>query len=190
MKIIILVTFLTFSTSCSTIDYEKNSKLIKYTKSSILSVHIGYEYYLNGKLMDHPLQFSDGVIDIEKDYKLIIQKIKDGNQFSNVKIDFPAAEYELELNIIFKNESNLALAFISGVTFTLFPSIIDSDLEIQGILYNRRLGIKSKKIIASGKMRTYFGILQLIYMPFSNSSKNRELLISNLLNQIMNDTEL
>jgi hypothetical protein len=145
---------------------------------------------MDGELFDHPIQISDGIIDIQNDFQIILEKIKNNDQFSYVEIDSSTSEYELEINVIFRNNMNFFQGFLSGLTLTFIPSYYDTDLEIQGILYNRISGKKSKKIITKGNMRTYVGIFPLFSRIFSDSSKNREILINNLLDNLLYNLEI
>ncbi|MBM9546640.1 hypothetical protein JWG40_06395 [Leptospira sp. 201903074] len=190
MNFKLIIALLFFITNCSTISYEKKPKLSNNSNKSTVSIHIGYLYYMDGELFDHPIQISDGIIDVRNDFQLIMQNLKYNNKLSFVEIDSPKSQYELEINVIFKNKMNFLQGILSGLTLTLIPSYYDTDLEIQGILYNRISGKKSKKAITNGKMRTYVGIFPLFSRIFSDSSKNREILIKNLLDNLLSDLEI
>ncbi|WP_244310319.1 hypothetical protein [Leptospira noumeaensis] len=145
---------------------------------------------MDDELFDHPIQISDGIIDIQNDFQIVKDKLKKNSQFSNIEIDSSKSQYELEINVTFRNKLNFIQGILSGMTLTLIPAYDDTDLEIQGILHNRITGKKTKKITTKGKMRTYIGIFPLFARPFSDSSKNRELLITNLLDNLLYNVEI
>ncbi len=138
-------------------------------------------------MFDQPLQLNEGEYIIQKDIEYVKECIIKELSNSKLLIDSTSATYEIELNIVFKNKYPFLLAFISGLTLTFLPAYFDTDLEIQGRMLNRKTKIYSKKVITSGKMRTYIGLLPLFGLPFSNSSTNRNILIQNLIKKTLKD---
>jgi hypothetical protein len=176
--------------NCSTITKIDSSHFVQNKEKSEYSLHIAYEYYVNNELFDQPLQINEGDYLIQKDIKYIKECIKTELSNSKISIDSTSAPNELELNIVFKNNYPFLLAFVSGLTMTLLPAYFDTDLEIQARLFNRQTKFYSNKIINSGKMRTYIGIIPLFGLPFSNSSNNRNFLIQNLIKKTLNDIKI
>jgi hypothetical protein len=190
MKTYITIPFILTLINCSTISITEVGDTKKQRQSSEYSIHIGYEFYYDNLLYDQPMQISDGIIDVPRDYKLCLNSLEKEFPNSKVSVDSPSAENQIELNVIFKNNSSFILAFISGLTFTIIPAYFDTDVEIHASSYNRKNKATPKNVTNSGKMRTYFGIIPLIGLPFSSSFNNRETLINNLVKKSIHDLGL
>lgn len=187
MKYFSLILIALTLTNCSSISVVDIGTIKKQRNSSQYSVHIGYEFYYDNLLYDHPFQVSDGIVDIPRDYKLFLNSLEKEFSNSKISVDSPSAENQIEFNVLFKNNSSFLLAFISGLTFTIIPAYFDTDIEIHATSYNRKNKILSKKVTNSGRMRAYFGIFPLLGLPFSSSLSNRETLIDNLVKKSIHD---
>ena len=189
MKYIIFLSLVASLVSCLSI--EKNEILTRIPTTNIkkVSVHIAYEYYLNENLHDVPLNLNSDLVGLHKDYLIVTKILKNQNLYSDMQFDSTFSEFELELNLKFKDSINLTYLLFTAATLYIIPFQQDLDLEITGTLRNRTTGFK-KKVKKHGKMKLYFGPIPLLIRPFTESDNNREIMIKIILENILVDLEL
>jgi hypothetical protein len=189
MKIRIVLLPIFFLYNCSTIEYQPIGNIQSSSAKRNTTVYIGYQYYMNNKLYDIPLQLPTNIIDVKEDYKTIIRILEKSNKFSEVSINSITADSELELNLKFYNSMNIPYLFLTAATLYIIPFYYDFDLEIEGNFKNRLTKNKNRKIIKKGKMRYFFGPLPLLFRPFTDTKNHREILIERIVLDILSDID-
>lgn len=91
---------------------------------------------------------------------------KDSGLFSDVKTGAAETDLRAEVHVIAREETNMGMAFLSGLTLTMFPSRSESEFVIKTTLKNRE-GQNLGTFLKSDKSSTWIQFFLIFVMPFN-----------------------
>lgn len=170
--------------NCATANYNHKKDNSSQKNLKNISYHIGYNYYLNGKPMDFPLNNQVSDRNFLVDFKYIENSLLSNENVEFVSRDNYKYENEIEIFLHFNEEIPYFPIFLSVFTFQIIPSYQISSIKMDIIYRGRRNG-SSCNFSKKGRMVYYEGIFPLLFRPFFHPESTREEMFEHLASDVI-----